>query len=204
MPHGVFQALGHLFGQPLYITNHMIMAMVAAILMLLIFPKLFKTADAEAPTGAKNFFESILEFLRIEVFRPALKENTDRFVPFLWSLFFFILFCNVLGAIPFGTFVEWITWGRITHLGGAATGNVSMTAGLAICAFFFIHSHGVSQIVRDLVNGTYGHHAHHDEHSSNGAHNREAAIDLEHMRAEALAADVPGDFRALGDPIKHY
>jgi F0F1-type ATP synthase membrane subunit a len=203
LPHVYFR-LGHLFGQPLYITNHMIMAMVAAILMLLIFPKLFKTSDAEAPTGAKNFFESILEFLRIEVFRPALKENTDRFVPFLWSVFFFILFCNLLGCIPFGSFFELITFGHISHLGGSATGNISTTAALAICAFFFIHFHGLSQIVRDLVNGTYGHHAHHDEHSSNGAHNHEAAIDLEHMRAEGLAADVPGDFRALGDPSRHY
>jgi F0F1-type ATP synthase membrane subunit a len=205
LPHIYFR-LGHdpIFHQPLYVTNHMIMAMVAAILMLLIFPKLFKTADAEAPTGAKNFFESILEFLRIEVFRPALKENTDRFVPFLWTLFFYILFCNVLGAIPFAAFFELITHGHIEHLGGAATGNVSTTAALAICAFLFIHFHGISQIVRDLMNGTYGHHDQHSEHSSNGAHNHEAAMDLDHMRAEGLAADVPGDFRALGDPSKHY
>jgi F0F1-type ATP synthase membrane subunit a len=205
LPH-VYFTLGHdpIFHQPIIITNHMIMAMVAAILMLLIFPKLFKTADAEAPTGAKNFFESILEFLRIEVFRPALKEKTDKFVPFLWTLFFFILFCNVLGTIPFGTFFEYVTWRHITHLGGAATGDVSTTAALAICAFFFIHFHGVAQIVRDLMNGTYGHHAHHDEHSSNGGHNHEAAVDLEHMRGEGLAADVPGDFRALGNPSQHY
>ena len=54
--------------------------------------------------GAKNFFESILEFLRVEVFRPALKEHTDRFLPFLWTLFFFILFCNLLGQLPIGEF----------------------------------------------------------------------------------------------------
>src|SRR5438067_4266282 len=84
-----------------HFTNHMLMALVAAVLMLLIFPRLFARPQSDAPTGSRNFFEAILEFLRIEVFRPALKEHTDRFVPFLWSLFFFILFCNVLGCIPF-------------------------------------------------------------------------------------------------------
>jgi F-type H+-transporting ATPase subunit a len=74
------------------VTNQMLMAVVAAVLMLLIFPTLFGRAQVEAPRGARNFFESIMEFLRVEVFRPALKEHTDRFVPFLWTLFFFILF----------------------------------------------------------------------------------------------------------------
>src|SRR5258707_15699135 len=103
---------------PLHVTNHMIMVLVAAALMLLIFPRLFPRPDSGPPTGAKNFFESILEFLRLEVFRPALKEHTDRFVPFLWSLFFFILFCNVLGCIPFPAFFELITRGHVKHLGG--------------------------------------------------------------------------------------
>jgi F0F1-type ATP synthase membrane subunit a len=201
-----FPGLGPIppFDQPIILTNHMIMAMVASILMLIIFPTLFSKVDAEAPTGAKNFFESILEFLRVEVFRPALKEHTDRFLPFLWTLFFFILFCNVLGTIPFATIFELISGGRIEHLGGAATGNISTTAALAICAFLFIHFNGLSQIVHDLRNGTYGHHGTHNEHSSNGDHGHEAAIDLDHMRGDALAADVPQDFRALGNPSKHY
>jgi F-type H+-transporting ATPase subunit a len=93
-------ALPHELGGPSFITNQMLMATVAALLMLFIFPTLFKKPDPTAPRGAKNFFESILEFLRVEVFRPALKEHTDRFVPFLWTLFFFILFCNLLGFIP--------------------------------------------------------------------------------------------------------
>jgi len=189
---------------PIPVTNHMLMAAIAAVLMLLIFPAVFKRGDGEVPTGAKNFFESILEFLRVEVIRPALKEHTDRFVPFLWSLFFFILFCNVLGAIPFAAIFELISGGKIEHLGGAATGNVSTTAALAICAFFFIHFNGIGQIVRDLMSGCYGHHPHHDEHSSSGEHAHEAAHDLEHMRGEGLAADVPNDFRAMGNPTKHY
>lgn len=190
---------------PLHITNHMVMALAAAILMLLIFPRMFNRPDSGPPSGTtRNLFESILEFLRLEVFRPALKEHTDRFVPFLWSLFFFILFCNLLGCIPLAAFFELISGGHIQHLGGAATGAISTTAALAICAFFFIHAQGIDTIAKALMDGTYGQHGHHEEYSSNGVPPHEAAQDMEHVRGEALPADVPGNFRAVGDPVGHY
>jgi F0F1-type ATP synthase membrane subunit a len=183
----------------------MMMAVVAAVLMLLLFPTLFKTAaDGAPPSGARNFFEAIMEFLRVEVFRPALKEHTDRFVPFLWTLFFFILFCNLLGQIPVGEIITLFT-GRPSHWGGTATGSLTTTGALAICAFLFIHFNGIRQVARSLIDGTYGHHGHHEEHSSDGVkRGHEAAHDLEHVRGEALAADVPADFKAVGNPTKHY
>jgi len=194
-----------IFGDHLtWFTNQSLMALVAGVLMLLIFPRLYSRPDSSAPTGAKNFFESILEFLRIEVFRPALKEHTDKFVPFLWTVFFFIGFCNILGCIPFADFFELISGGHIQHLGGTATGSINTTATLAIIAFFFIHFHGIDTIARALMDGTYGQHGHHQEHSSNGNSPHEAAHDLEHMRGEALPADVPGNMQALGDPTGHY
>lgn len=189
---------------PLHFTNHMLFVLIAALLMVWIFPRLFDRPRIEAPTGARNLFESILEFLRIEVFRPALKENTDRFAPFLWTLFFFILFCNLLGAIPFADIVELLTWGYVKHIGGTATGAVSTTAPLAICAFFFIHGQAIDMIAHDLMRGTYGKHDSHDEHSTHGGKGRESAHDLEHARSEALPADVGGNFGALGDPVGHY
>jgi F0F1-type ATP synthase membrane subunit a len=197
LPHDLFSIGG------LHVTNQMLMVVVAAVLMLLIFPACFKRAESDAPQGARNFLESILEFLRVEVFRPALKEHTDRFVPFLWTTFFFILFCNLLGQIPVGETVSLFTH-KPTHWWGTATGTPIVTGGLAICAFFFIHISGISQVARALINGTYGHHGHHEEHSAQGTHGHEAAHDLEHVRGEALAADVPGDFRAIGNPTKHY
>jgi hypothetical protein len=54
------------------------------------------------------------------------------------------------------------------------------------------------------MDGTYGHHGPHEEHSSNGTVGHEAAHDLEHMRGEGLPADVPADLRALTDPTHHY
>ena len=197
LPHELFRVSGF------SITNQMVMAVVAALLMLLIFPTLFRRATADAPTGPRNFFESILEFLRVEVFRPALKEHTDRFVPFLWTLFFFILFCNLLGQIPFGEIVTIFT-GRESHVSATATGAITTTAALAICAFAFIHLQGILQVARSLIDGTYGHHGHHEEHSSNGTPGHEAAHDLQHHRGHALPADVPANFKAVGNPTKHY
>src|SRR5215210_2598956 len=104
LPHKMHMHIG-----PFDLNNQMFMAAVAAVLMLLIFPVLFRRNVADVPRGARNFFESIMEFLRGEVFRPALKEHTDRFVPFLWTLFFFSLFCNLLGQIPFGEMVTLFT-----------------------------------------------------------------------------------------------
>src|SRR5207244_6289136 len=159
---------------PFDVTNPMLMAVVAAVLMIFIFPSLFAKAQTEAPTGAKNFFESILEFLRVEVFRPALKEHTDRFLPFLWTLFFFILFCNLLGQLPIGELITIFTREE-SHWGGTATGTLTTTGPLAICAFLFIHLNGIVQVARSLMDGTYGHHGHHEEHSADGARGHEAA-----------------------------
>jgi F0F1-type ATP synthase membrane subunit a len=193
------------FGDHLtWFTNHSLMALVAALLMLLIFPRMFNRPDGSAPTGAKNFFESILEFLRIEVIRPALKEHTDQYVPFLWSLFFFILFCNLIGVIPLPEIVDILTLGHVHHFGGAPTSGINTTATLAICAFFFIHFNGLDTIARALMDGTYGQHGHHQDRHANGKDPHETAHDLEHMRGEALPVDVPANPHALTNPTRHY
>ncbi len=159
-------------GYEVVVTNQMLMAAVAAGLMILIFPTLFRKASTDAPRGARNFFEAILSFLRDEVVRPALRENTDRFMPFLWSLFFFILFCNLLGQIPIAETVSLVT-GRQSHLGGTATGNVYTTFVLALCTFVVIHLSGVLQVARNLIAGTYGHH-----HTAEQSHGKGDAIDI--------------------------
>src|ERR1044071_6697745 len=153
LPHPLFEIGG------IRVNNQMFMSVVAAVLMLLIFPILFRRPEPDAPTGATNFFESILEFLRVEVFRPALKEHTDRFVPFLWTIFFFILFCNLLGQIPIGELLTAFSGGHHeSHLGGTATGTVATTGALALCTFFAVHLSGIVQVFRSLKDGTYGHH----------------------------------------------
>ncbi len=201
LQHVVGTDLFHVFG--ITVSNQMLMALVAAVLMLLIFPVIFRHADAKPPTGSRNFFEAMLEFLRIEVFRPALKDHTDRFVPFLWTLFFFILFCNLLGFIPLGEIFYLISGGHVKHLGGTATGTLNTTGGLAIATFFVIHISGVAQAYRSLRSGNFGHAAHEARIAEDGVP-FESAHDLEHMRGDALPTTVPSDFRALSDPTRHY
>ena len=61
---------------------------------------------------------------------PFLGEDTRKFVPLIWTFFFFVLFCNLLGLIP----------GAAT-----ATGNVNVTAGLAVIALCTYHAVGIKR-----------------------------------------------------------
>jgi hypothetical protein len=82
------------------------------------------------PRGFRNFVEPILLYLRDEVAVPNLGAKADKYLPYLWTVFFFVLFCNLLGLVP----------------GGAtATGNLSVTAGLALISMFCIHFIGVRE-----------------------------------------------------------
>ncbi|HUB24404.1 MAG TPA: F0F1 ATP synthase subunit A [Tepidisphaeraceae bacterium] len=179
-----------------WFTNQIAMMLVASIAMLIIFPSLFNRVDTSAPRGWKNAFEFTLEFLRNEVFRPVLKDYTDPFLPFLWTLFFFILFCNILGLLPLAQIIGMLTGGRIQHMGGAPTGAITTTATLAFIAFIFIHVQGLYQLNRNLRSGNYGHHGAHDEQGHDGhGHDAHGHEDHGHGRkmsfGEALVKTVP-------------
>ena len=140
-----------------------------------------------------------MEFFRLEVFRPALKEHTDRFAPFLWCLFFFILFCNLLGLLPVNEVIMLASGGYFRpHFWGTGTGSLAATGALAVITFFMIHANGIRQVARALMDGTYGQHGHHEEHTSSGGPGHEAAHDLEHMRGEALPVEAGGSARWTG------
>lgn len=174
-----------------YFTNHLLMTLIAAGLCLLIFPRVARAYAGGAEPGPPrsllaNLFEALLQFIREEVARPVLRHRTDRFIPFLWTLFFFILFCNLLGMIPLGQIIQVVTFGQIRHVGGTATGNLAITGGLAICAFLMIHVSGIREAYHGLITGTYGHHEDHQHEHSEGGHARGAAA-LSPARAAGLA-----------------
>ncbi len=126
-------------------SSHMLMMVVATVLMLIIFP-LVARQKTMVPTGFRNFFESICVFLREEVAHPALGENTDRFIKYIWTTFFFILFCNLLGMIPTGSILYLVTGGNLEitkHLGGTATANIWVTGALAGLSFIMTHISGI-------------------------------------------------------------
>ena len=132
------------------LTNHMVMMSIAALLMLLVFPAITKPyrSGELVPTGTRNFFEAILLYVRNDVAKPVLGDETDRFMPFLWTAFFFILFNNLLGLLPLepitGPIVRGITGDPHRHaIYGTATGNIYVTGTLALISWLVIQVAGI-------------------------------------------------------------
>jgi len=86
------------------------------------------TANGGSPKGFGAAVESVVLYLRNEVVLPNVGHHGEGFVPFCLALFFFILFCNVLGLLPWGS---------------TATGNISVTATLALLSFITIEIAGM-------------------------------------------------------------
>ncbi len=105
------------------ISKFMILELVVAAVMVWVFTKLATKVQFGRPVKKKawNMFEAFLLFLRDEVARPAIGgHDADRFVPLLWTIFMFVLGCNLLGMIPFM---------------GAPTGSFSVTLAMAGVTF---------------------------------------------------------------------
>jgi F-type H+-transporting ATPase subunit a len=124
-----------------HVSNHVVMLIAAAILLIIFLP-LAARKKSIVPTGFRNFLEAVMQYIREEVARPALGKDTDKFVPFLWTLFFLILTANLLGMLPINDVAQITTQNFHLHIGGTATGNIGITAGLALCAFVLIHFSG--------------------------------------------------------------
>jgi F-type H+-transporting ATPase subunit a len=127
------------------LTDQTAMMIVAGLLLILFVPPLVRRrrgageVDRLVPTGPANFFEAVCEYLRKEVAQPNLHEHTDRFIKYIWSAFFFVLTCNLLGLLP----VSAISTLFGVHLGGTPTGNVWVTAALAICTLVLMVFNGL-------------------------------------------------------------
>jgi F-type H+-transporting ATPase subunit a len=130
------------------VTNHMIMMCVTAVIMLLVFPLLAAGYKRRlVPSGVGNFFEAIVCYLRDEVVRPVLGDDTDRFLPYLLTVFFFILINNLLGLLPLYELTYWLKGlGILPYpIYGTATGNLAVTAVLAIGSFILIQTYAFQQ-----------------------------------------------------------
>ncbi|HSZ55294.1 MAG TPA: F0F1 ATP synthase subunit A [Tepidisphaeraceae bacterium] len=128
------------------ISNNLLGLFISAGLMLLIFPYITRAyrRGEHVPTGTRNFFEAMLVYVREEIARPVLGEYTDQYLPFLWTLFFFILFNNLLGLLPLDVLTGWFLEPLGFHpYGGTATANIYVTAALAIIAFVYWQVNGI-------------------------------------------------------------
>jgi F-type H+-transporting ATPase subunit a len=126
-------------------SDQIAMIILAGLLLVALVPMLVKRrrggsgVDAMVPTGAANGLEAVCEYLRKEVAEPALHEHTDRFIKYIWSVFFFVLTVNILGLLPIPVVSNLFG----THLGGTATGNIWMTATLAIVTMMMMVINGL-------------------------------------------------------------
>ncbi len=85
------------------ISKFMILELVVAVFMVVLFSWLArKIAGGERPRGRiANMFEAALIYMKEQVAEPSIgHHDAGKFVPLLWTLFFFILFCNLLGLVP--------------------------------------------------------------------------------------------------------
>jgi F-type H+-transporting ATPase subunit a len=116
------------------VTRFMVMELVASVLLVLILvPVVRHIAKTHVSRGwFMNLFESILLFIRDQIARPAIGGHAaDRFLPYLWTIFFFVLFSNLLGMIPGFA---------------SSTGNINVTAVLAIMTFGMVLYAGMSEM----------------------------------------------------------
>ena len=117
------------------ITKHVLFMMIAAVLAAILLIVAARDAKREhgngagqGPKGAANVVEAFILFLRDEVAMPNIGHGGERFVPYVVTIFFFILFCNLLGLLPWGA---------------SPTGNISVTAVLAIFTFITVEISGM-------------------------------------------------------------
>jgi len=116
------------------ITRFMVMELIAAVLAVLVVVPVVRhiRRNAVSRGGFANAIEAMLLFIRDEVARPAIGgHGADKFLPFLWTAFFFVLFNNLLGMIPGFA---------------SATGNINVTAVLAIMTLGVVVSAGVREM----------------------------------------------------------
>lgn len=122
-------------------TKHVVMMILASILACIVLigaarAHVRHTAAGRAPKGLSGTIEAMVLYIRNEVIMPNVGPHGQRFVPYLLSVFFFILFANLLGLLPYGS---------------TATGNISVTAVLAIMAFIVIEIAGMRALGKGYI-----------------------------------------------------
>lgn len=105
------------------ITKNVTSLFISAILLLWIFISIanrYKQNTNHAPKGIQSLLEPIILFVRDEVAKPMLGKNTNKYLPYLLTVFFFIWINNMLGLLP---------------TGANLTGNIAVTMTLAVFTF---------------------------------------------------------------------
>ncbi len=117
-----------------------IIAVTLLLVIILASAKKYKVRGTAAPHGMQSLIEILVLHVRDDIVAPILGHNTNRFLPYLLTLFFFIFFCNILGLIP------------IFPAGANITGNIAVTAILALITFIITNFNGNKHYWKDIFN----------------------------------------------------
>ncbi len=117
-------------------TKHVVFLWIATLLTILTVwfaaRRAARTDPGEqAPGGLLNAFESFYVYLRDDVALANIGHGGEKYVPYVVTLFFFILFANLLGMVPFGA---------------TATSNIMVTAALALISLAVVEASGMSAL----------------------------------------------------------
>lgn len=137
------------------VSMHMVtMLVVSALLVVTMISVARSMSTGQSSEGVGRYvtkgrfaqaIEAVCVYLRDVIVRPQLGESTDKFIGFLWTLFFFILFSNLLGLIPILD-VQHLLGLHWTPIGGTVTSNIAVTVALALIAFVVIQINGIRNL----------------------------------------------------------
>lgn len=109
--------------------------------LFMIVTSAYKKRGEKAPKGLQSLFEALIVYVRDDIAKKSISEkHVDRYLPYLITVFFFIFFNNLLGLIPFFPF------------GANLTGNIAITAVLALFTFVITNIFGNKEYYKDIFN----------------------------------------------------
>ena len=113
----------------LSITKNVFFLILTASLMIIVFILVARgySKKNQAPKGIQALFEPIIILIRDDVVKKNIGSNYERYLPYMLTLFFFILFGNILGLLP---------------AAANLTGNIAVTLTLAVFTFLLTNFSG--------------------------------------------------------------
>lgn len=127
-------------------TKHVVFLWLAAVILIIVaITAAQKNRKRRVPSGIGNLVELFVIFIRDQVAIPNMGPNGVKYLPYLLTTFFFILIMNLSGLVPYGS---------------TATGNISVTGGLALIAFVMIQfaairEQGFGYYLKHLTGGVH-------------------------------------------------
>jgi F-type H+-transporting ATPase subunit a len=128
----------------LSITKTVLAIFISCFLLVFIFVSVanqYKRNKNKAPKGMQSLLEPVILFIRDDVAKSSIGEKKyEKYLPYLLTIFFFILLNNLLGIIPL-------------FPGGAnVTGNIAVTGVMAVCTLIITTISGNRHYWVDIIN----------------------------------------------------